>query len=372
MKRLFALFLSVILAASVLSAGMTASADAVNTAQTAYTIQLNETQSFTFKKGYPTHTYNSYISENEVYYAFTPSTTAYYEFNVTGYDSTKYIAGKTPDIYMTIIDGSNGKTIASTSTNETTLITRKAAKLSKGITYYIDLYSFSVSNLSEYSSQQYGYAEETINLSVTKHTHSYEVDVHKYSDHIYAYYNCRYCDYYYSGSFYKPKTVTLSADKYTYNGSVKKPTVTVKDSNGKKIDSSNYTVTYPSGRKDVGKYKIKVTFQKAYESFAPLYKTFTIVPKSTTLSKVTGSSKAFTATWKKQTTQVTGYQIQYAKKSNFSGAKTVTVSGKTKTSKKVTGLAARQTYYVRVRTYKTVSGTKIYSSWSAKKSVKTK
>ena len=72
-------------------------------------------------------------------------------------------------------------------------------------------------------------------------------------------------------------------------------------------------------------------------------------------------------------TRITGYQIQLATNSKFTkGKKSVTVSGYSKVSKKVTGLKAKKTYYVRIRTYKTVSGTKYYSKWSAKKSVKTK
>ena len=52
--------------------------------------------------------------------------------------------------------------------------------------------------------------------------------------------------------------------------------------------------------------------------------------------------------------------------------KTVTVSSYKTTSKTVKSLKAKKKYYVRVRTYKTVSGTKYYSSWSKAKSVTTK
>ncbi|MGI6170795.1 MAG: hypothetical protein ACOYIC_03550 [Butyricicoccus sp.] len=41
-------------------------------------------------------------------------------------------------------------------------------------------------------------------------------------------------------------------------------------------------------------------------------------------------------------------------------------------SKKVTKLTAKKKYYVRIRTYKTVSGKKYYSSWSKAKTVTTK
>jgi len=55
----------------------------------------------------------------------------------------------------------------------------------------------------------------------------------------------------------------------------------------------------------------------------------------------------------------------------MAGAKKLTITSNKTLSKKVTKLIAKKKYYVQVRTYKTVSGTKYYSAWSAKKSVKT-
>ncbi len=175
-------------------------------------------------------------------------------------------------------------------------------------------------------------------------------------------------------TIYCPKTISLSTTNYTYNGKVKKPTVTVKDSKGKTISSGNYTVTYASGRKNVGKYSVKITFKSNYCGSKTLY--FTIKPKATTLSSVTAKSKGFTVKWKKQSTQTTGYQIQYSTLSKFKSAKTITVSKNKTTSKTISKLKAKKNYYVRIRIYKTVKingkNTKIYSSWSKAKSVTTK
>lgn len=372
MKRTLLFLLIAVITISALSSSVTVSATAINTPQTAIPITLDKGTSYTFKYGWPTHDWHDEnLYENEIYYSFTPSATGYYEFEASGYDSTEYSVGKIPSVFISVKD-SDGKSVFGAYTNETTLVTKKAAKLYEGEKYYIDLYDSGISYLSEYRDYDYGYAEETIKLIVRKHTHTYTVEKHKYSSYISAWYSCKFCDYYYSGSFYKPSSVTLSTAKYTYNGSVKKPSVTVKDSNGKKIDSSYYTVTYPSGRKNVGKYTVKVKFKKEYEEYGSLSKAFTIVPKSTTLSSVSGVKKGFTVKWKKQSTQTTGYQIQYATNSGFKSAKTLTVSSNKTTSKKVVKLNAKKKYYVRIRTYKTVSGTKYYSSWSAKKSVKTK
>ena len=128
---------------------------------------------------------------------------------------------------------------------------------------------------------------------------------------------------------------------------------------------------YPSGRKNVGKYTVKVTFKGNYSGSKNL--TFTINPPKTSISKLTAGKKAFTAKWAKKTTQVTGYEIQYSTSKTFaSGNKTVKVTSAKTVSKTIKSLKAKKTYYVRIRTYKTVNKVNYYSDWSAKKSVTTK
>ena len=172
-------------------------------------------------------------------------------------------------------------------------------------------------------------------------------------------------------TIYYPKTFKLSATAYTYSGTVKKPAVTVKNSLGKTLSTASYTVTY-SKNKYVGKATAKVTLKEPRYSGTKTL-TFKINPKGTYISKLTPKKKAFTVTWKKQATQTTGYQIQYSLSSKFaSGNKLVTVAKTGTTSKTISKLKAKKRYYVRVRTYKTVSGVRYYSAWSAKKYVKTK
>lgn len=174
----------------------------------------------------------------------------------------------------------------------------------------------------------------------------------------------------------KISTVSLSAVNYTYNGGVKTPSVTVKDSKGKKLTSGkDYTVAYPSGRKKVGRYSVKITFKGNYRGTKTL--TYNINPKGTSMSKVSAAKKGFKAKWKKQSTQTTGYQLQYSTSSNFKkGTKTVNISKNKTTSKSVGKLSAKKKYYVRVRTYKTVKfggkNIKLYSGWSKAKAVRTK
>ena len=81
--------------------------------------------------------------------------------------------------------------------------------------------------------------------------------------------------------------------------------------------------------------------------------------------------KTLVVSWKKNS-QADGYEIQYAKKSSYKGKKTVTVKGRSKQKATVKKLKSGQRYYVRVRFYKTVGKTKIYSRYSNKASVKVK
>ena len=174
----------------------------------------------------------------------------------------------------------------------------------------------------------------------------------------------------------KTKTASLSAVNYTYDGKTKQPTVTVKNSKGKTLKrGTDYTVSYSSGSKNVGRYTVKVTLKGNYSGSKSL--TYNINPKGTSVSKVTAAKKGFKVTWKKQATQTTGYEVQYSTSSNFKkGNKTVNIAKNKTTSKSVSKLSAKKKYYVRVRTYKTVKingkNVKFYSGWSGAKSVTTK
>ena len=180
-------------------------------------------------------------------------------------------------------------------------------------------------------------------------------------------------------TIYKASNVKLGTATYVYNGKMRSPSVIVKNSKGNTIGSANYTISKPSGRKNVGKYTYKITFKNQYSGTKSL--TLTINPKGTSIVSLSKASKAFTVKWKKQsekmaTTRITGYQIQYSTSKKFTSPKSNLVTGYGNTSKKITGLKAKTTYYVRVRTYKTVTvngkSMKLYSGWSTVRYVKTK
>ena len=167
--------------------------------------------------------------------------------------------------------------------------------------------------------------------------------------------------------------ITLSKNIFIYNGKVQKPSITVKDSEGYKIDSSNYSVSYSnSSSKKVGEYKITINFKGEKYSGSKTLK-YKIIPKGTSLSKLTALKKSFKATWKAQKTETTGYEILYSTDKNFKKANKSVIISKNKTlSSTIKKLNAKKKYYVRIRTYKKVGSTKYYSDWSKSKYITTK
>ena len=169
----------------------------------------------------------------------------------------------------------------------------------------------------------------------------------------------------------KVASVTTSAISYVYDGKEKKPTVVVKDSAGKALkNGTDYTVTYPAASTNVGSYTVTVTLKGNYSGSKVM--TYEILPKAAALASLTPAGESFTAKWSKVTSQITGYQLQYSLKSNFSGAKMLNVKGASTVSKAVTKLEPATRYYVRIRTYHIVGGKYYYSAWSAAKNTITK
>ena len=165
-------------------------------------------------------------------------------------------------------------------------------------------------------------------------------------------------------------SVKLSQKEYVYSGNSCKPTVTVKDRTGKQLNKNSYTVTYAKGRKNVGVYNVKVSFKGNYSGTKTL--SFTVKPKSTKLTKLKKAKQSFKAKWKKRKVQVSGYQIQYSTSPKFKNSKKVIIKGYGTTNTKIKNLKAKKKYYVRIRTYKTVNGKRIFSAYSKVKTVKTK
>lgn len=164
-------------------------------------------------------------------------------------------------------------------------------------------------------------------------------------------------------------SVKLSTSTYTYNGKVKTPGVKV-SVNGTVLTKDNYSVSYGKGRKNVGKYTVKVTLKNDYAGSKTV--SFKINPPKSAVKKLKKGKKSFTVYVKKQSKQTSGYQVQYSTSKKFKSPKAKSLTSYKKTKLKVKKLKKHKKYYVRVRTYKKVGKAKYYSSWSSAKSVKTK
>ena len=155
----------------------------------------------------------------------------------------------------------------------------------------------------------------------------------------------------------------------TYTGSAITPGITVKLGGKTLSKGKDYTLSY-SSNKNVGTAKIQVKGTGSYKDTKEV--SFRINPKPTKIKSVKKRKKGFKVTWKKQATQVSGYQVRWSLKSDMSGARSKIISSNKKTSFKKTKLRKGKKYFVQVRTYKTVNGKKYWSKWSEKKKVKTK
>ena len=180
----------------------------------------------------------------------------------------------------------------------------------------------------------------------------------------------------YTGSVSKTYSIKNNFKKATVSGISTKAftgknitqSITVKY-NGKTLkNGTDYTVSY-SNNKSIGTATVKIAGKGSYTG--TITKTFKINPAKQEIQKLTAKSKAFFVDWA-QKGSATGYEIQYATNSKFTSAKKVTITNKKTDKTTVSKLSGKKKYYVRVRSYTTVKGTKYYGAWSASKSVTTK
>ena len=180
----------------------------------------------------------------------------------------------------------------------------------------------------------------------------------------------------YTGSVSKTFKIKNNFKKATVSGISTKAftgknitqSITVKY-NGKTLkNGTDYTVSY-SNNKSIGTATVKIAGKGSYTG--TITKTFKINPAKQEIQKLTSKSKAFFVDWA-QKGSATGYEIQYATNSKFTSAKKVTITNKKTDKTTISKLSGKKKYYVRVRSYTTVKGTKYYGAWSASKSVTTK
>lgn len=162
------------------------------------------------------------------------------------------------------------------------------------------------------------------------------------------------------------KSMTVKYSKKSYTGKARTNTVTIQ-LNGKTLSSKYYKLTYSNNTK-IGKATVKATAIAPYSG--SMSATFQVVPTTPTWKSAKNlKGKKLSLKWNRRKSG-NGYQIKYATKSSFSNAKTVWISKNSTTSKTISGLKKGKTYYVHVRAYKTVNGTRYYGRWSTTKKIK--
>ena len=215
----------------------------------------------------------------------------------------------------------------------------------------------------------------TEKIAKTAHKYTTKVIAPTYDAQGYTLHTCSVCGDSYKDN-YKAKLTKASIAKATvsgiknkyYTGKALTQAPVVKLGSKTLKSGTDYTVTYKNN-KAVGKATVTITGKGNYTG--TVSKTFKINPKKTTLKTATSpKTKQLKVTYSK-VSGATGYQITYSTSSKFAKASTKSANS-SKTSKTISKLTKGKTYYVKVRTYKTVKGTKYYSGYSAVKKVKVK
>lgn len=151
-----------------------------------------------------------------------------------------------------------------------------------------------------------------------------------------------------------------------YNKKLKKPALVVAYNGNTLKNSVDYTVQYSANKKP-GIAKCTITGIGKYVGTKEVY--FNISPKKQTIKSLQSKkTKSAVLKYKKVTGQ-SGVQICYSTSKSFKNAKYTTTSG---TSKTISKLKSKKTYYFKIRAYKTVNGNKIYGPYSSVKKVKIK
>ncbi|MEE1229467.1 MAG: fibronectin type III domain-containing protein [Lachnospiraceae bacterium] len=153
-----------------------------------------------------------------------------------------------------------------------------------------------------------------------------------------------------------------------YNGKAKTRTMTLTYNNKSLVAGKDYNIFYEDNV-GVGTAVIRIEGIGNFNSLA--YRNFTIKPIPTRIKKLIRGKRKFRVVIAKRIKMTTGYQVQYSTRKSMSNSKKKILK-KTKTKYTFKKLKRKKTYYVRVRTYKTVDGIRYYSKWSPIRSIKTK
>ena len=155
----------------------------------------------------------------------------------------------------------------------------------------------------------YGSALSQFTIDLDKHTHSYTTELTQatLTNDGKITKECPICDDCTVTGIPAIKSVELANTKFTYNGKVQKPAVTVKDKKDKVLkEGTDYTLEYESGCTNPGRYKVTVKFKGNYQGSKTL--SFTIAPKGVQGLKSSSTITTLTLKWSK-VTGATGYRV---------------------------------------------------------------
>lgn len=177
----------------------------------------------------------------------------------------------------------------------------------------------------------------------------------------------------------KVPKITVSKTSYVKLYGSKPFTISASASNKAKVTYSvnNKKVVTLSGRtvKIVGCGTAIITVKSAastYYSSAVKKIKIIVKPKKAVLSSVSSkNSGSLKISWKKDS-KASGYEIKVSPYSNMSYAKTITINSSKTTSYVLNNLSGKTKYYVQVRAFSNVGGSKVYSDASVKKAATTK
>ena len=163
------------------------------------------------------------------------------------------------------------------------------------------------------------------------------------------------------------EAMVSKVSKQVYTGKRIVPQVTVSIGGTALTEGKDYTVS-ASHNKNAGRANLTLTGRGRYTGGKTV--SFSIVPAKAAVKSVSSAKKGMAAvSIAKSKGKVTGYAISYATDKNGKNAKTVCT---TSTKRELKGLRSGATYYVKVRAYKTVDGTRLYGAYSAVKTVRVK
>ena len=180
--------------------------------------------------------------------------------------------------------------------------------------------------------------------------------------------------------------VDIQVSNPTYNGKVRKPKITVKDGNGKKIAESKYKISYVNKKgklvkkpwgKAINSYEVIVEMKDKKKYMDSNGASYDIRPKGTSIESLKAGKNTITVKWKEQTKNTSGYRFEIYKNNKFNDNNMVACetiyNNKTTSKKSGCWFESNRTYYVRVCTVTRLKdGGEVYSGWSEVKSVKVK